>query len=458
MRQHSDTAEDSDQGEEEGDVEEMTEQVRQLEELLASKKAQSVDHGTSSAAGPRIGFPNHSSAPNLLESSQCQGEQPGAAGGVTPPAQSLPTIATEPIIQRHPSSSSLSSGPQGSVGSVVVGNGPAMSSRAPVPQNSPGSRGDARELSEMLKKVGPLHFKQVVMTHNSGSCSLNVAFDFQTSCDTPISVAKEFVDIHPELKWEELLKSIEISLVARCQKILQATEKDPGRAGDEADKIPNGNCEGDSSLVALGLSGASKMALSADIFQSKVAAGEDKVKEQVKILQRSLAFLLDVPEERYQAGEWCDATLKAVNTFQENQKIKPSGAVDAKLWESIIDEAKKKWQKDGQAKKKWQEEQAKREEEEKRRKKETELLKKKKDEAEANQRLMENQIRMDKLMGDAVGNLPAPAKNKDTGSSVTPSKVPPGSIQVGTASGPSVGATAVASAPAGIPAQLTQSS
>merc|ERR1711879_1097828 len=81
------------------------------------------------------------------------------------------------------------------------------------------------------------------------------------------------------------------------------------------------------------------------------------------LLQGSLAYLIPAIEEKMyeQVGEWCEATSKAVDSFQEYHSIskEKEGIVDEKFWEMLSEEVKKKEAKETQRKAKREEDQRK---------------------------------------------------------------------------------------------------
>ncbi|CAE8678045.1 unnamed protein product [Polarella glacialis] len=112
--------------------------------------------------------------------------------------------------------------------------------------------------------------------------------------------------------------------------------------------ISNEMVEGEGTTVcwaSLGWTEGKHPQLGAELFRENPATGEEPgVREQVSLLQRSLAYL--IPEVQgddfQQAGDWCEATSKALSSFKEYHKLSNDGVVDDKFWEMISDQVKKK--------------------------------------------------------------------------------------------------------------------
>lgn len=106
--------------------------------------------------------------------------------------------------------------------------------------------------------------------------------------------------------------------------------------------------------VALGLAARPRLTGSRLTGEAAVAGapGEDMGrreesarKEQVTLLQRSLAYLIPSRQEEdfVEKGEWCDATRKAVIEFQEYHSLPgEKGNVDERLWTRLEEEVRKK--------------------------------------------------------------------------------------------------------------------
>lgn len=100
------------------------------------------------------------------------------------------------------------------------------------------------------------------------------------------------------------------------------------------------------------IAGVKHPLLSAELCRD--LAGDDAtaaLREHVILLQRSLAYLIPAVQEDdfKQTGDWCDATSKAVVSFQEYHSLtNEKGVVDEKFWEMLSDQVKKKDVKEAQ--------------------------------------------------------------------------------------------------------------
>mmetsp|Transcript_15728 Transcript_15728/g.47534 ORF Transcript_15728/g.47534 Transcript_15728/m.47534 type:complete len:954 (+) Transcript_15728:2-2863(+) len=146
--------------------------------------------------------------------------------------------------------------------------------------------------------------------------------------------------------------------------------------------------------VSLGWPGAHSQVL-AEVFREGHVASEDSMpKEQATtLLQRSLAYLIPAVQEGdfKGGGVWCEATSKAVSSFQKYHSLSnETGVTEEKFWDMLSDEVKKRDVKENLKK-------AKREEEKKRSQKEREQRKQLQD--------RESALQLEQMMGICQMNL-----------------------------------------------------
>jgi len=156
--------------------------------------------------------------------------------------------------------------------------------------------------------------------------------------------------------------------------------------------------------VALGWAKAeSQPQALADALKKNLVSSDDPVqREQLILLQRSLAYL--IPEVNVgdfkQMGIWCEATSKAVSSFQKYHSLSSeTGITEEKFWEKVSDQVKRRDEKEG-------EKRAKREADRKRSQQVREQRKQEQD--------RESALQLEQMMNLCHTNLhPAPAKSTE---------------------------------------------
>eukprot|EP00435_Cladocopium_sp_Y103_P034588 s194_g8.t5 len=109
---------------------------------------------------------------------------------------------------------------------------------------------------------------------------------------------------------------------------------------------------------SLGWPAAKRIQLSSDISKTNSEKGVDEVilreqRDAILLLQRSLAYLIPKVTEDYFPilGDWCKQTTEAVELFRSYHNIQnEKGVVDAKIWDKLADEVKKKDEKEAKKK------------------------------------------------------------------------------------------------------------
>jgi len=173
-----------------------------------------------------------------------------------------------------------------------------------------------------------------------------------------------------------------------------------------APELASDTVEEERRWVALGWAKAeSKPQVLAEALKKNPVPSDDPVpREHQAMLQRSLAYL--IPEVNVvdfrQIGVWCEATSKAVSSFQKYHSLSSeTGITEEKFWEKVSDQVKQRDDKE-------EEKKAKREADRKRSQQVREQRKQEQDRESAKQ--------LEQMMGNVHANLhPAPAKSEEPG-------------------------------------------
>jgi len=222
-----------------------------------------------------------------------------------------------------------------------------------------------------------------------------VKFNFDMRNDTPLLIAREMLEEHlvPNVsRVEELTMMIERAVIERCQKMTYSNpslevgaEAGLNRAqgrfprqdsidtgmpsyGSEMNAEPlssSGHAEAEGSAepaAAPSVSNNPEAVLIRDLSSQKhpqlsVEICADKhedptFQKEVRLLQTSLKYLYTDPNNLItQEGKFCDATEKALKSFQEHHKLESKkGVADNVVWDRLCEEVKKKEVKEAQKK------------------------------------------------------------------------------------------------------------
>jgi len=171
-----------------------------------------------------------------------------------------------------------------------------------------------------------------------------------------------------------------------------------------APELASDTVEEERRWIALGWAKAeSKPQMLAEALKKNPVSSDDPMpREQLVLLQRSLAHLIPgVNMDHFrQVGVWCEATSKAVSSFQKYHSLSSeTGITEEKFWEKVADQVKLRDEKE-------EEKKAKREADRKRSQQVREQRKQEQD--------RESALQLEKMMGSCHANLhPAPAKSGD---------------------------------------------
>merc|ERR1719324_1948376 len=149
----------------------------------------------------------------------------------------------------------------------------------------------------------------------------------------------------------------------RGQELLYGTREAVGSASEPARPADASSASeehgGSSQADSTSKNAIKHMKLSAEICTKEMLSADVNKTREVAELQRCLKFLFS-PEGMKEGGEWCEATTKAIISFQERHKLSGTkGTADDVFWDKLAEEVKIKEKKEEQKKAKREEEQRK---------------------------------------------------------------------------------------------------
>jgi len=216
----------------------------------------------------------------------------------------------------------------------------------------------------------------VINAKNSRGIPQEIRFDFDKTKDNVLLAAFcLFGDgsVDKGMGFEKLTIDIEHAVMNRCKDLIgvEATSsaREEGAGVSHSDGFAQQTVQSkDKELTdvedskvnwhSLGWPAAKRIQLSSDISKTNSEKGVDEVilreqRDAILLLQRSLAYLIPKVTEDYfpVLGDWCKQTIEAVELFRSYHNIQnEKGVVDAKIWDKLADEVKKKDEKEAKKK------------------------------------------------------------------------------------------------------------